>query len=490
MAVDITIREPGTLVDGRYKLERVLGRGGMGAVYEATQQPLGRRVALKMLHSKFTTKDSDVIRRFHQEAQLAASIGHDNICEVTDLGTDADGSPYLVMPLLNGCPMNTLMKEQNLSLSRIIPMFSQILSGLQAAHSARIVHRDLKPANIYVCKVGPHNDFVKLLDFGISKVLDQDTVTHLTRTGEILGTPHYMSPEQAMDPKKVDNRSDIYAVGVILYEAVLQRLPFEGKSYAEVLYKIISEPIPPPREIMPSLPECMESIIIKAMARHREDRFEHAAQFQTALEQCLKEIRRGSYDPGPPPDLADSQARVSTGLDMHQATTRHPTPFAARTDDAGSPPTKKSGVTKIVLSFCVLLALGAAAAAAFLILQKKPEPSAPVIPAAMEPLPAIPSSSDKGPQAAQAKVDGADSAPRLQLLDPIEPVTQKNSDNHNIDDGDDPPRRPRANDEHRGDASFARSSRKQKNSNKKEDKTGSQTADKNEDIYQNPIDVW
>ncbi len=278
---------PGTLMDGRYQIERLIGAGGMGEVYEATHVAIGRRVAIKCLRS--THKGSDeAVQRFQREAQLAGSIGHDNICEVTDVGTAPHGAPYLVMPLLKGASLADLFAgSKPMAVARLVDILSQTLSALQAAHDERIIHRDLKPENIFVTKLGDREDFAKLLDFGISKIVDQDSVSNFTRTGTVVGTPNYMSPEQARGAKSIDHRVDIYAVGVILYEGLTGTVPFRGDSYNEVMFKIVSEPFTAPSKINPSISSGLERLVLKAMSRHPSDRFNSADEMRAALEQTL-----------------------------------------------------------------------------------------------------------------------------------------------------------------------------------------------------------
>ena len=274
---------PGTVLDGKYRVDKQIGAGGMGAVFLATHTTIGRKVAIKTLHAEYTT-DEQVVARFHREAQLAGSIGHDNICEVTDVGKLEDGSPYLVMPLLIGQGLSDVMASgDGLSLKRVVDMSCQTLSALAAAHDNGIVHRDLKPDNIFITSMGDREDFVKLLDFGISKIIEQDEVTQLTMTGAVLGTPFYMAPEQAKGEKSLDRRVDIYAMGVILYEALTGTRPFVGDSYNEIMFKIIAEPFTPPSAINPSIPPSIEKVIFKAMDRDPDRRFATADDMRLAL---------------------------------------------------------------------------------------------------------------------------------------------------------------------------------------------------------------
>lgn len=294
-----------TVLDGKYRLEDVVGTGGMGAVYQATHLTLHRKVAIKLLHANYAT-DHRAISRFNQEARAAASIGHDNICEVTDIGVQENGSPYLVMPLLEGCPLSKLIRREPLFLDRLVDILCQTLAALDAAHRAHIVHRDLKPDNIFITQMGDRKDFVKLLDFGISKMLDSETITGATETQSVLGTPHYMAPEQA-GGKQVDHRADIYAAGVILYELLVGKVPFNGKSHADIIYNIFTAPFPTPRSIKPSISPYVEAVVLKAMSRDPMQRFESAEAMRGTLKLAA------SLDP--PEEESDRQTVADETLD-------------------------------------------------------------------------------------------------------------------------------------------------------------------------------
>ena len=286
MAESFNSIAPGEVIDGKYTIGHVIGSGGMGTVYEAVQRDLDRRVALKILHSKYS-KSRKIVERFHQEARLAGSIEHDNICRVTDHGTSRDGAPYLVMPLLTGRSLAKILESgESLSVMRTIDIVCQTLQALAAAHAEKIVHRDLKPDNIFVTQVGDREDFVKLLDFGISKVLEKDSVSDLTSTGMVLGTAYYLAPEQARGSKRIDHRVDIYAMGVILYEALTGLRPFEGDTYNEVVFKIAGDPVRSPRAINPRISRAVEKVILKAMAIDPNARFSSAIEMCEALEQA------------------------------------------------------------------------------------------------------------------------------------------------------------------------------------------------------------
>jgi len=265
----------GITLDGKYELVRLIGEGGMGAVYEATHKLIGRRLAVKFLHALYAT-NAEVITRFQREAQAAAQIGHENIIEVTDMGTASDGAPYLVMEYLEGSDVKgATEKDGKLSPKRVAHILVQALSALQAAHNVGIIHRDLKPENIFLTSKGVNPDYVKLLDFGISKfrTFDGEGVKGLTQTGTVLGTPHYMSPEQARGEQNLTPQSDIYAMGVIMYQMLTGQLPFDAANYNALLIKILTEDPTPVEVLSPELPPALVEIVKKAMARDTADRY-------------------------------------------------------------------------------------------------------------------------------------------------------------------------------------------------------------------------
>lgn len=272
---------PGTLLDDKYQIGKVLGQGGMGTVYEAVHVGINRKVAVKILSSD-RLGDSNVIARFLREARTAGELGSDNICEVTDLGSTPTGTPYFVMPLLRGSDLGQLAQKEPLNFIRSTDMVIQVLTALAVCHAAGIVHRDIKPANIFITKVGDRNDFVKILDFGISKILRDDGAAAVTRTGEVLGTPYYMSPEQAAG-QSVDHRTDLYSLGVILYELLSGRRPFSGSSYNEIMFRIVNTEPLPLVQISPAVPPHLAAIVTKAMKRAPQDRFSSAAEFRATL---------------------------------------------------------------------------------------------------------------------------------------------------------------------------------------------------------------
>jgi eukaryotic-like serine/threonine-protein kinase len=278
------ILEAGHIVDGKYRIVRQLGEGGMGAVYEGENTRIHRRVAIKVLHAT-SAANAETVARFEREAQAAGLIRNDHILEVLDLGSMPDGDRYMVMEYLDGeTLLDRIRRHGKLEPSYVVPVARQFLSALEAAHSAGIIHRDIKPENIFIVRKVGRPDFIKLIDFGLSRfgALEPESLK-VTRTGAIIGTPGYMAPEQARG--HVDARSDIYAAGVLLYEAVTGKLPFECTSLHDLLFKISVEAPTPPREHEPSLDEGLEAIILKAIATDPNQRYQTATELEEALEE-------------------------------------------------------------------------------------------------------------------------------------------------------------------------------------------------------------
>ena len=278
--------EPGQVFGGKYKIIGLLGEGGMGAVYEGENARIHRKVAIKVLHTGLV-QNADVVKRFEREAQAAGRIGSRHIVEVLDLGELEDGTRYMVLEFLEGETLERRIKTRGrMSVEEVVPIMHQLLEGLGAAHQAGIIHRDLKPANVYLLptKMGIR-DFVKILDFGVSKfnVLGGDEAMSMTRTGAVMGTPFYMSPEQAKGSRSIDARSDLYAVGVILYECITGQVPFSAETFNELMFKIVLESPPPPESFVPHLNPAMGAVVRRAMAREPADRFQTVVQFQQAL---------------------------------------------------------------------------------------------------------------------------------------------------------------------------------------------------------------
>ena len=304
----------GQTLGGRYKIKGVLGEGGMGMVFDAEHLGLSRQVAIKVL-SPSQAKKRVAVKRFQQEARAAGAIGHPNICEVYDLGLLDDGSPYLVMEKLVGQTLaERIAKEGGLPFDDVIEIVSQVLSGLAAAHEKGIVHRDIKPENIFLSRRPGTPSTIKLLDFGVSKMMaefqpNNEESLDLTRTGMVMGTPYYMSPEQARGERNLDGRVDIYACGVVMYEALAGKRPFLAPNYNALLLAIINTTPKPLHEIRPATPSELEAIIARAMARNRNDRFTNAREMSRVLAVGGRESPSSFEDRKRPPIVAQKSDR-------------------------------------------------------------------------------------------------------------------------------------------------------------------------------------
>jgi serine/threonine protein kinase len=296
----------GTII-GHYRLVDLLGKGGMGAVYVAEHIYIGKLVAIKILHEQYAA-ESDAVGRLLQEARAAAGIGHGNIVAVSDFGETADGLAYLVMEYVEGKPLDQLLEEAApLPLFRAINIVNQIGSGLAAAHEKGIVHRDLKPENVMLQQVAGRRkivrglaaehrtvemettyDHVKILDFGVAKILDLADPSRRTMSGMIIGTPHYMAPETARARGDVDHRIDIYSLGVMFYEMLTASLPFDGNNPVEVMLAHCTQPVTPPRERNPraEVTDAADALIQRALAKDPDERPQHMDEFLVELQEC------------------------------------------------------------------------------------------------------------------------------------------------------------------------------------------------------------
>ncbi len=406
----------GKTVATKYLVEQMIGEGGMGKVYKAIQIALDKPVVLKVLRQALLS-DERTVKRFQREAKAASRLNHPNSISVLDFGQAADGAMYIAMEYVQGKDLHHILsREWPLPEARVIRLMSQVLSALADAHSAGVIHRDLKPENIMVEQRRGEADFVKVLDFGIAKIVDgsiDEDGPALTRAGFVCGTPEYMSPEQARGAQ-LDHRSDLYAVGVIIYQLMCGMLPFDSDSAVGFATKHLTEiPLPPTkRRPEARVSVAMERLIMKALAKNPDDRPQTAEQFRAELLAIEKE-RRASVGTARRP-AASSQpglatVRKVTPIDQQETRVNPPPSPWASTENtvkasspiAGPVPDEATGkstspdrdtlpgagassiIFKVATVLLVLLALGIGALYAWSVMQKPrevyvPPPNAPL----------------------------------------------------------------------------------------------------------------
>ena len=292
----------GRTLSNVYRVEGKIGEGGMGSVYVARHVHLSKQYAVKVL-SAAIAQNATAVERLKQEAIAASSIDHDNIIDVISFDRYVDGSVFIVMEMLRGESLAARLSNGPLTFHHAIAVAHQIAAALGAAHERGIVHRDLKPENVFLSKNG-EVERVKVLDFGISKVKTADAEqVRMTRTGQLVGTPLYMSPEQARGEVDIDRRVDVYALGVILYETLTGSPPFDGRNYFELLWKHGNEPPQSPRRRNPNvfIPEGVEAVILRALAKNREERFGSMHELSEALRAAAPDVPVPSMISLPPP---------------------------------------------------------------------------------------------------------------------------------------------------------------------------------------------
>jgi serine/threonine protein kinase len=298
----------GQTLDGRYYVQKKLGEGGMGVVYAVKHAVIERPLAIKVLKRE-VMRDAGTIARFVQEAKAASRIGHPNIVDVTDFGKTPEGMTYSVMEFVDGTTLSKTIKHAApMPPARAVRIAAQIARALVAAHGKGIVHRDLKPENVFLVDRDGRPDFVKIVDFGIAKVLPVEGAQagpRLTRAGSVFGTPEYMAPEQAAGRNDTDGRVDIYALGTILYEMLVAKVPHKGDSMIRTIAMQMLDPIVPPSKVNPDLPipKDLEAIVMKALEKKREDRYQTMGDFLSVLEQQILRLADAptfSLPPVPP----------------------------------------------------------------------------------------------------------------------------------------------------------------------------------------------
>ncbi|MFZ5897186.1 MAG: serine/threonine-protein kinase [Myxococcota bacterium] len=372
-------RDPylGATIDGRYKVEAVLGEGGMGVVYRCTHTIIGKKVAMKVLRADLA-RDGEVTERFLNEAKAASAIGNPHIIDISDFGMFADGATYFVMEFLSGSPLSKVVDGgQAVPLTRILHIACQLAEGLAAAHEAGIVHRDLKPDNIYLVDRGGAKDFVKILDFGIAKVSTSGE-GKLTRAGAVFGTPHYMSPEQAAGAP-VDHRGDIYSLGVILYELASGRVPFDADNFMGILTQHMYKTPVPIRALVPApqnVPPGLEAIVLKCLSKRPEDRYQTMGE----LLLDLQALQRGQV-PSAVNEMMARSSGFNVPADYFKAQMPAPMPASPLSVPTKSRWPLAAGVAGVVAAVSIVVAIFANSnksdAAPALAAPEKPSVAAP-----------------------------------------------------------------------------------------------------------------
>jgi len=276
---------------GNYDIQGKLGEGGMGIVYMGVHPQIGKKVAVKVLHPELSDK-ADVVTRFFNEAKAVNDINHPNIVDIIDFGeATVDGTTfkYIMMEFLDGESLSARMRREGVTIRESVSILAQCCSALAASHAKGVVHRDLKPENIFLVNRPSDRNYVKLLDFGIAKLTTEDgAMSQKTRTGMVIGTPTYMSPEQCDGKGNIDHRADIYALGVVMYELLTGKVPFPGEGFGEVLVAHLTREPDAPRSINPNIPPEIEAIILRCLKKRKEDRF-----------QSMNDMLAAMSDPGP-----------------------------------------------------------------------------------------------------------------------------------------------------------------------------------------------
>src|SRR5882724_9002270 len=316
---------------GNYQIKAKLGEGGMGTVYLGEHPLIGKRVAVKVLLEELSSKE-DIVSRFFNEAKAVNDIGHSNIVDIVDFGkTKNDYGQdivYFIMEFLDGESLAARLRRTGLTFKETMHVMAQSCSALSASHAKGIVHRDLKPENLYLCPRGGDKNFVKLLDFGIAKLTGDGGQSHKTRTGLVIGTPAYMSPEQCEGKGLIDLRSDVYSLGIMMYELLTGRVPFPGEGFGEILVAHLTKQPEPPSTINPDVTPQLEAIVMHSIEKDRNLRFQNMNEFLQAVEnpdahfqawQGHMAPQMGSHSGGTMM-MPEGGARGQTGQGMRPAT--------------------------------------------------------------------------------------------------------------------------------------------------------------------------
>ena len=350
---------PRGLVAGKYEVIRLIGRGGMGAVWEGRHASLGTRVAIKFIDSEYAAS-KEARSRFDTEARAAAALQSKHAIQIYDHGVTDDGRPYMVMEMLGGEPLDErLDRVGRLSLQDTARIVGQVCRALQRAHEAGIIHRDLKPENIFMVRSPDDDDEIaKVLDFGIAKIKaapGDEGMSSSTKTGAVLGTPYYMAPEQARGLRSIDHRADLWSLGIIAYKCVTGVLPFEGESVGDLLVKICTSPPPIPSRAVLGLPPAFDAWFARTMEREPVNRFNTAAELSDSLALAAGiSVRRGPLSSQPHPQQQPYSYQPQSTPSHQVAGAGTPLPMAGMTSapfvTSAEPPKSSRGVLVAVLA--------------------------------------------------------------------------------------------------------------------------------------------
>jgi len=375
----------GQILAGKFRIERVLGQGGMGVVVAAIHLQLDERVALKFLLPE-ALGNPEAVERFAREARAAVKIKSEHVARVSDVGVLENGSPYMVMEYLHGEDLAAWVRRRGaLPVPEAVEFLLQACEAIAEAHALGIVHRDLKPANLFVTFRADGSACIKVLDFGISKLNVPGAAAELgmTRTNTVMGSPLYMSPEQMSSTRDVDRRTDIWALGVILYESLTGRVPFEAETMPQLCGMILQDPPRPIRELRPDLPDALSQVILRCLEKNRDHRFSNVAEFAHALapfglaaaqrsaERIGRVLSAAGFPSAPAPIVAAGSARAGSGTSTNFG-------LAAEA--------KQSRATLVIALGLLGLVLGGALLFAT---RRKPTPESAREPPASEPVPAV-----------------------------------------------------------------------------------------------------
>jgi serine/threonine protein kinase len=442
---------PGDMLAGKYRVEKVLGVGGMGVVVAAEHVQLNQRVALKFVLPGALQSEA-AVERFLREARAAVRLKSEHVAKVQDVGTLETGAPYMVMEYLEGADLSKVLEDRGpLPIEDACDYVVQACEAVAEAHSLGIIHRDLKPQNLFLTQAVGGAPLVKVLDFGVSKIDAGPDSRQLTQTSTVMGSPLYMAPEQMRSARNADARSDIWALGVVLYELLTGKVPFDAESMPELCLKVVSDPVPSMRETRADIPEALDLVVRTCLEKKPDNRYADPAELSAALAPFAPETARETIERtrlvttrmsttggSPRKSLASVSAKATSQPELRQT----PVPWAGTQGEA-----KKSEKGKIPVIALVVAGVVAAAAVAAITLTRAP-PAAPATAAAAPPPPVqtapppttvtapatlalAPTAPASASTVAAAPADAAPSvvpSPKVAPLRPIAPAPKRRDD--------------------------------------------------------------